>query len=180
MVEAQWKQLIEERNVWIAHNFPDGPVEETMVGVIEELGELAHHDLKESQDIRGTRDEHDIEAMDAVGDLTVYLLGVMNHFDVMPVPLKSLVHKPRDRNQALMILAGAVGSICVSWNVSSKKDAEYHISRIVMLCEQYCHLRGWDYDNIVITTWNKVSKRDWKADPEHGGEGAIAGIPEAD
>jgi NTP pyrophosphatase (non-canonical NTP hydrolase) len=76
------KQLQEERNAWVAHNFP--PVEiafsdltDNALGVAEEAGELAHAVLKWKQGIRGSSMEHWSEVFDAAGDIIVYLAGVV-------------------------------------------------------------------------------------------------------
>lgn len=46
---------------------------EPLMGLQEELGELAHAHLKATQGIRGTWDEHEAAARDAVGDILLYL-----------------------------------------------------------------------------------------------------------
>ena len=48
------------------------------------------------------------------------------------------------------------------------KDA---IGDIVLFLADYSTCKGWDLDEIVTETWNKVSKRDWKMDREAGGTG---------
>ena len=53
-----------------------------VVGCIEELGSCPDSHLKRKQGIRGTPEEHDTAAKDAIGDVIVYLLGVANaHID---------------------------------------------------------------------------------------------------
>ena len=61
---------------WVAHNFPsDGHDSyQSLLGVTEEVGELAHAHLKGEQCIRGTAAEHEAAARDAVGDVTIYLI----------------------------------------------------------------------------------------------------------
>src|SRR5690606_9697949 len=71
---------------WLDHNFPgqtgtEWPGErgwEPLLGVVEEVGELAHAHLKATQGIRGTREELRAEAADAVGDVVIYLLSYCN------------------------------------------------------------------------------------------------------
>ena len=46
----------------------------SFLGVVEEVGELAHCILKASQGIRGSFSEHVDKAADAIGDIIVYLL----------------------------------------------------------------------------------------------------------
>jgi NTP pyrophosphatase (non-canonical NTP hydrolase) len=64
-----------ELGPWQDHNFPgwrDTPYR-LLLGVTEEVGELAHAHLKGEQGIRGTAEEHEAAARDAVGDTIVYL-----------------------------------------------------------------------------------------------------------
>lgn len=61
---------------WCRDNFgqnADNPVEWSVLGLIEEVGELAHHQLKGMQNIRQGED-HEVGARDAVGDIFLFLL----------------------------------------------------------------------------------------------------------
>ena len=73
------------RNDWVARKLPSLRGERRAVtpfsGASRSSGELTHSHLNE-QGIRGTPEEHDTAAKDAIGDLIVYLLGVANaHID---------------------------------------------------------------------------------------------------
>lgn len=46
------------------------------------------------------------------------------------------------------------------------KDA---VADIVIYLADYCSARGWDFENLVQETWDKVKQRDWKKDPAMGG-----------
>jgi NTP pyrophosphatase (non-canonical NTP hydrolase) len=62
--------------VWV-HRQPFGknqPSWQPLLGIVEEIGELAHAHLKEEQKIR-TNENHDANAKDAVGDVFIYLMG---------------------------------------------------------------------------------------------------------
>jgi NTP pyrophosphatase (non-canonical NTP hydrolase) len=78
-------RLQEERDRWIASNFPrpvfssDFPELECVLGAAEEIGELCHHLLKLAQGIRGERAHHREEMADAVADCVIYLAGVATH-----------------------------------------------------------------------------------------------------
>jgi NTP pyrophosphatase (non-canonical NTP hydrolase) len=72
-------RLQSEVNEWASRNFgtsrdPKDPV----LGVAEETGELCHAILKMSQRIRGTKQEHEGEAIDAIGDIIIYLADTCN------------------------------------------------------------------------------------------------------
>ena len=56
---------------WSLKNFGEDPPVWKFVGMVEEVGELAHALLKKKQGIRITED-HEAKAKDAVGDLLVY------------------------------------------------------------------------------------------------------------
>ena len=74
MVSLREIQL--QHGVWADTNFPqrDDSVLCAVLGVSEEVGELCHAVLKQRQLIRGTHEEHDAAAKDAVGDIVLYLL----------------------------------------------------------------------------------------------------------
>ena len=72
-------QLQSERNIWVAKNFPGDRVEDSLMGALEELGELAHHLLKRRQGIRGDAAFHTAEIEDAVADCVIFLAGVATH-----------------------------------------------------------------------------------------------------
>lgn len=58
---------------WAEHNFGEQKPYRPLLGVTEEVGELAHAQLKMEQGIRGSVGEHIAEAKDAVGDIIIYL-----------------------------------------------------------------------------------------------------------
>jgi NTP pyrophosphatase (non-canonical NTP hydrolase) len=66
-----------ETGKWHRRNFPNSQKYESLLGILEEAGELAHAHLKVVQGIRGGED---LEAQreDAVGDLLVFLLNYCN------------------------------------------------------------------------------------------------------
>lgn len=72
-----------EQKDWAKKNFPDGGIKkrvpggEALHGVMEELGELAHAHLKETQGIR-LNEDHEAEAKDAIGDIVIYLADYCN------------------------------------------------------------------------------------------------------
>lgn len=168
----EWKRLIEERNAWVAKNFPNPHIPdpgESILGCIEELGELAHAHLKKAQNIRGDAEQHDVDAKDAVGDLTVYLLGVMAK--VGPPAVRSVPSTPTEAH-TLFKLATCVGAL-------AKRKSRYDVEQIVGTLERYCFQRGWDYEEVVNQVWKKVKQRDWTKDPQAGGENeAIQTKPE--
>lgn len=75
----QLTTLQEERDRWIRHNFPRDELVDSILGAVEELGELAHAFLKEKQGIRGSNSELEAQMADAVADCVIYLAGVATH-----------------------------------------------------------------------------------------------------
>lgn len=68
-----FRELQTEVDEWSTRNFGYQPADNPFLGVVEELGELAHAMLKSKQGIRGTREEHHAAAKDAVADLVIFL-----------------------------------------------------------------------------------------------------------
>lgn len=64
---------------WLQHNFPNQLPHEALLGLIEEVGELAHAHLKFGQGIRGINElEYKHQATDAIGDIMIYLASYCN------------------------------------------------------------------------------------------------------
>ena len=64
-----------DHSVWQTRNFGKMPTEDSILGIVEEIGELAHHLLKKKQKVRGTPEFHDMKMKDAIGDIIVFLMG---------------------------------------------------------------------------------------------------------
>jgi hypothetical protein len=135
---------------------------------MEEAGELAHCHLKERQNIRGTPEQHQAGAKDALGDLSVYLLGVLRYTGKRPHGLPESLTSTKPTDRALSRLAHSVGLLGL-WDLGRDTfDPQGAINRIVSCCDAYCDARGWDYEAIVWETWNGVKKRDWIKYPDTG------------
>jgi NTP pyrophosphatase (non-canonical NTP hydrolase) len=77
MKTLSWLQS--EHADWLAHNFPEQKTHEPLLGLVEEVGELAHCHLKHDQGIRGYDDStYREDAADAVGDIVIYLASYCN------------------------------------------------------------------------------------------------------
>lgn len=65
-------------HLWRQKNFPDADADQQLLGIVEEVGELAHAVLKHKQGIR--RNEHlEAKMVDAVGDIQVFLAGYCSY-----------------------------------------------------------------------------------------------------
>lgn len=79
-MRMNFKRLQEEQKVWADHNFGHlkSDYNAPFKGMVEELGELSHALLKQEQGIRGTYEQHELAAQDAVGDMLVFLSDFCN------------------------------------------------------------------------------------------------------
>jgi len=64
-----------EQAAWATRNFGPKNSTDDLLGVTEEMGELAHAHLKRSQGIRHDTAEYEAKAKDAIGDIVIYLMG---------------------------------------------------------------------------------------------------------
>lgn len=76
--EMTLDQLQKEQKDWSDRNFPDQKPHQSLLGLIEEVGELSHAHLKTEQGIR-VNEDHLAAKADAVGDIVIYLAGYCNH-----------------------------------------------------------------------------------------------------
>ncbi len=70
------KKLQEEHKKWIEYNFPNATSDMQFKGVVEEVGELSHALLKREQGIRGSKEQHERDIKDAIGDIIIFLSGL--------------------------------------------------------------------------------------------------------
>lgn len=71
-----------EHAEWLRHNFPDYTPQQALMGMVEELGEIAHAQLKLEQNIRGDAATHREELIDGVADLVIFLCGFCTLHDI--------------------------------------------------------------------------------------------------
>lgn len=159
-----WFGLVESRDAWIAHNFPNSDKTDTILGVVEEYGEFTHAYLKQKQAIRGTAEQHDEDMKDAIGDMTVYLLGVMSYSGQYPGMVQ-----PRQLlttiDECIFALSGPVDRIC---ELQFRPQVRAPITRLIEVLERICAIKGWSFADIVTDTWAGVSQRDWIKYPGDG------------
>jgi len=92
------KQLQVEQKEWVDYNFPERADYYHLLGVMEELGELAHARLKGLEKIRDNGDL-EMKETDAIGDLIIFLVGYCNdrNFDLQDIVESTWEHvKQRD------------------------------------------------------------------------------------
>lgn len=171
-----WEELINERNEWVAHNFPKSRVPrpgESVMGVFEEAGELTHSHLKRLQEIRGEQPFHIAQGKNAIGDITIYLLGVMAAHNFIPrEPNRNLIALWRtyikDEHGALYFIQECAGGISRYHSQNSPAEVQHWTYKLVWGMYEYCQYMGWDYEQIVDEVWAEVSARDWIKYPDTG------------
>lgn len=159
-----WKDLVDQRDSWIEHNFPRQTPTDTILGVIEEYGELTHSYLKMKQEIRGTPEQHTEDMKDAIGDLTVYLLGVMSYADVLPTNIIPFMHFV-DPDEIIFTMSRPISMISY---FKFQHPVKSPVEDLLALMKEFCRHFEWDYEAIVEDTWHGVSQRDWIAFPGDG------------
>ena len=157
-----FKQLQEEHKVWAEKNFGKQDVEDYCLGMIEEVGELAHAVLKRKQGIRCTED-HDAMIRDAVGDISIYLVGFCNcenrNLGDYYIPHETFAFN----GTVVGVNSAIVGTI----NAINDISIPFNIREIIGCLNSFCKIEGFDFEQTVMDTWkNVVSKRDWKNDPD--------------
>lgn len=63
---------------WVRKNFGSAPSWHALLGMVEEIGELAHAYLKQAQGIRGTDHELEAKQKDAVADIMIFCADFCN------------------------------------------------------------------------------------------------------
>lgn len=163
-----WDKIIEERNAWVAHNFPKARTPlDSFLGCIEELGELTHAELKLAQGIRGDAALHEANAKDAVGDLTIYLLGLMNYYNFTPGVYHGF-RPPESSDDCLCSVLVNLGRMDRAASVRLSGLINRSIDAIIYYLGRFCEFKEWDYEQIVTTTWAQVLQRDWIKNKETG------------
>jgi NTP pyrophosphatase (non-canonical NTP hydrolase) len=69
-------ELQKEHRKWVEYNFPNQPKYHGLLGLTEEVGELAHAFLKQEQGIR--HQNYKDNMVDAVGDIVIFLTSFCN------------------------------------------------------------------------------------------------------
>ena len=74
--------LLNQITDWQDANFPGADPYQSLLGMMEELGELAHAHLKGVQGIRHTENEIREMKIDALGDILIFMIHYANQHDL--------------------------------------------------------------------------------------------------
>lgn len=163
-------QLRNEIGQWADHCFTHKT--SSQLGVLEEIGEIAHVVLKERQGIRGYDDPAKVskELNDGIADCCIYLLHWCKMNDVQP-PEWPTLYAERTVETSLSRLAVNAGMLLNTpplLDNSLKKDI---VTRILEELTNLAALFNWNlYRDCVAPTWEKVSQRDWKKNKLDGSQ----------
>lgn len=170
------QSLVAERDEWINHNFPGDSLRHSVMGMIEEAGELTHHYLKMEQRVRGREKYHLSEIRDAIGDITIFSLGVfsyaLRYHGYLIRDMGTAANEPplRTKDITVFMVSAYTGKISekVCWGVIPLHEVCNYTIAVLHLLRDLSLQFSWDYDEIVTATWNEVKKRDWIRYPDTG------------
>jgi NTP pyrophosphatase (non-canonical NTP hydrolase) len=162
-------EIASEIDTWGRKNFP---VRIPRMGVLEEIGELAHAFLKRAQGIRDM-DKPEIflkATKDAVADCMIYLLHdmIINNIqfegdDFDDLPDNALELEDAEEMQELFgELASYAGDLLIDDTAVYGK-----ITHGLRLIAQHCE---FDFEEAIESTWKRVQTRDWTKNPGNAHE----------
>lgn len=154
-----------EHREWSAKNFPDQKAHHCLLGMIEEVGELAHAQLKLEQGIRVNEDH--IEARkDAIADIALYLIGYCNYCNVeLTLPKRELENvyvNNKDITQSIFHLTLGV------FNITEEFDKYDCAKYIIQVLECICDNIKIGFEQNLLDTWKQVKQRDWTKNKNNG------------
>ena len=161
-----------EQRAWSLKNFGEHPSWHPLMGIMEELGELAHAFLKREQGIRGTREEHDAAIKDAIGDVMIYLMDFCSCEGVVTTYVASN-HDPREAHAALFALQHQLGSMTADQFADRSDSLGDRATTFVHTLARFCTTQNLDLLTVVNETWDRVSKRDWTKNKVDGGDSVV-------
>ena len=162
-----------EQYEWSLENFGRHPAADPALGLIEELGELSHAILKQRQNIRGSSEEHDAAAKDAVGDMAIYLLDVVSS-------ISSQIVRPLETPHStvpVFFLSTSVGALAMHVGQNNFSSVPQIAELILNALNTYCLQRGWSFAEILDETWAQVKQRNWKKNPQNGASEQVLAFP---
>lgn len=96
------RELQAQVQVWTEHNFGEQAPYRPLLGVVEEVGELCHAQLKNEQGIRSPKADEGgwyADKRDAVGDIVIYLMNYCTEAGIeFHDAVKATWHKVSARN----------------------------------------------------------------------------------
>lgn len=170
-------KLQEEQALWSARNFGDQSSEMALLGLVEEVGELAHAVLKREQGIR-TNEKLDAKLKDAIGDIVIYAADYATRENISLVrSFETLAHMQdmmnfrddADTKALVFTISLSVGRLC-KYHSSRKtlnKDQlitikSGYLGALLVQLKRLTEHEKLQFNKVVKDTWAIVQKRDWK------------------
>ena len=160
--QERFLKIQKEHKIWQTYNFGKVSSNQCRLGVIEEIGELAHAELKIQQGIRGSKEDHIEEIKDALGDICIYLCGYLSALSksINVDETANLTTIAKTENEILIFEL----TIRTGLPADSLKSSEHFI----YLLELYAVNYGLNLIDIVEETWSRVKTRDWTKNKQTG------------
>lgn len=163
------QEIQSELKVWTEYNFGKQTPEISILGMIEELGELSHAILKEKQGIRVS--DFLADKKDAIGDLTIYALNYFNSIN-KTVVFETQANDFTSKTEHLIsfIVTRQIGRLTATvYTRKGYTDTALSSCRIILRwLDSYSRFLGFDFTTLVNEVWEQVKLRDWKKYPKDG------------
>lgn len=191
----EWKNRIGE---WAGRNFPLPSIEDEAgdsrrrmrqaLGIVEEYGELMDAYTGGAEDSRK-------ETMDAVADMMIYSLDLCHtckfpahevvSADTIPSVFEATCvdnwddgHCPAADHlmEGLAVYIGRLAHAALKWEQKIRMSEDHERQIRLCLCHiwrmlyQFCRYNGEDLNALVVKVAEKVTRRDWKANPNDAHE----------
>ena len=178
-IGREFSKIQREVGSWAWKNFKEkASGMNPLLGIIEEIGELSKAILKKDQGIRGTPEKHDRDAVDAIGDIMIYLMNHLNVVHLEIAPIASTMYLGRIdlstdnfgtiedvRKQLVVLVARLIPGIS---DLESKSNGS-SVGSLMMYLDVMARTYGKSLIEVVTDTWSIVSKRNWVEDSMVGG-----------
>lgn len=161
------QQLQHDVHEWSVYNFGDQSAENSLCGLIEEVGELAHAWLKTNQKIRGPQ----ADMTDAIGDIVIYLMDYTARIGFkMPPQTRESFYGVAMYKVSIPYIANAIGMITNNYihGTRNKAPSSWQVGYLLSMLATFCANNHLDFEAAIIKTWSEVRLRDWKQFPTDG------------
>jgi NTP pyrophosphatase (non-canonical NTP hydrolase) len=192
--DIDMEQLKIEVGEWASRNFEE---HNPLLGIIEEVGELAHCFLKRSQKIRGFDNPKIFEehTKDAIGDIGIYAAHFayiynlrFNLDEIQDLHIRNYMVERKSKtnlNHAILSLIFNITQIDPDKGFIPIGDQPYHdiqasFGFVLWNVINIAFSEGFDTVSIVVDTWESVRQRDWKANQHTGTRISLPEAPPPD
>jgi len=149
-----------------------------LLGLLEEMGEYAHAQLKMEQGIRGTKEEHLASQHDAIADIVIFFCDAVNTHRVPPhavfgpeASIAEFASKHYVPGSSVLRILPFLTKMCSG----GAPDAIDYKNFLVYVISLTGDSTGALFAELVETTWSRVRARDWKKNTKTGGEEELEG-----